>query len=92
MLITHYCRTHIFHTFWISVRMLLDTVNPYTQSLLQQCTMSYAVSQRPECLRAAAEEEAEVKVDLPPLGIAHPTGQLRPGLPRAFKATERFKF
>lgn len=50
--------------------MLLDAANPYTQSVLQQCTTFYTVSQRLEHPTAAAGEEPEVEADLPPLGMA----------------------
>lgn len=71
--------------------MLLDAENPYTQSVLQQCTAFYTVSQRLEHPTAAAGEEPEVEADLPPLGTAYPTRQLRQSLPRALKLTERFR-
>lgn len=71
--------------------MLLDAANPYTQNVLQQCMTFYTVSQRLEHPTAAAGEEPEVEADLPPLGMAYPTRQLRQGLPRPLKLSERFR-
>lgn len=53
--------------------MLLDAANSYTQSVLQQCTTFYTVSQRPEHPTAAAGEAPEEEADLTPPGMAYPT-------------------
>lgn len=68
--------------------MLLDTANPYTQSVIQQCTALCTVSQRPEHPTAAVGEEPEVEPDLTPPGMANPTRKLRQGLPGALKLAE----